>query len=756
MWGKIANVLCGDRQLNFNLWCELFLQLVTLFNNCFVGRFPTIGMATQKKYICAFCARAFTRSEHKQRHERSHTNEKPFHCQHCTSAFVRRDLLQRHCRTVHNVQLLNVQPREYVNFTAAAKGPATESSSDNDNGPPALSPRLKAKGSDSNPPSRRPSVSQQESDFVHLLSISQKLELFLANYDAGYPKLSVTSDAFLTGFAAASHSSFPVLEIIARDICSYLGTINNKPNNLATLNKYAFFKLGTIYGILALGAANANDLALAVNYANRSWDLLISRLIPHYNNNNGHNGHDKTEILCILFLLSYVYVTFDLDSVYYSQTLNCKVVFNYLNDLSHIIMSNMDDDTSESTWHLEWSIYVLLSRFFINSPAPPKIYELFKDKMVTPETLLVSLMDNLSKSIVPLATNFIQEVAILTLMNEYNSFTTSNFLLVFSLRNCLHNCIILLNKSLALHPTEKAETSSVFELFKKRTIINSVPKFHDLLSSYIFCPTQPHHWNLLNVSLKEYNAPFNFGLFLETNMEASPQDFSVNLSSFFSITNESNNNLGIVSFPFLFNVNFIKFKSLKVIDLTNLNSTEIDHLKYLAIEWYVTMVKMLITLWCNSKLLENFIIQCTLYLIDEVADPKDDRSFWAIYRKFTSCYEKWLAYFDPSNKLVNVRIRLRKFLGEYIYSRLSLVEVGGYDANYVLEPSPKQHSASMSSGSSLVSSTSVSKMNYSQPMPGKKDLQLGASGSGSLHLPPIMKMSSVQTANPMMSHIEQR
>lgn len=59
--------------------------------------------APQKKYVCIYCARAFTRLEHKQRHERSHNNEKPFHCLSCTSAFVRRDLLQRHCRTVHHI-----------------------------------------------------------------------------------------------------------------------------------------------------------------------------------------------------------------------------------------------------------------------------------------------------------------------------------------------------------------------------------------------------------------------------------------------------------------------------------------------------------------------------------------------------------------------------------------------------------------------------------------------------------------------------
>lgn len=76
-------------------------------------------MVTPKKYICRYCARAFTRSEHKQRHERSHTNEKPFGCQFCSSAFVRRDLLQRHCRTVHNVRLT---PRPRKESTLSDEG----------------------------------------------------------------------------------------------------------------------------------------------------------------------------------------------------------------------------------------------------------------------------------------------------------------------------------------------------------------------------------------------------------------------------------------------------------------------------------------------------------------------------------------------------------------------------------------------------------------------------------------------------------
>ncbi|EPE35599.1 C2H2 and C2HC zinc finger [Glarea lozoyensis ATCC 20868] len=59
------------------------------------------SIAPEKKYKCQFCNRAFSRSEHRSRHERSHTKERPFKCMKCRSTFVRRDLLLRHDRTVH-------------------------------------------------------------------------------------------------------------------------------------------------------------------------------------------------------------------------------------------------------------------------------------------------------------------------------------------------------------------------------------------------------------------------------------------------------------------------------------------------------------------------------------------------------------------------------------------------------------------------------------------------------------------------------
>ncbi|KAI1108783.1 hypothetical protein F5Y14DRAFT_61344 [Nemania sp. NC0429] len=50
--------------------------------------------------LCPHCGRSFKRSEHLERHVRTHTKEKPYIC-HCGSAFSRRDLLTRHVRISH-------------------------------------------------------------------------------------------------------------------------------------------------------------------------------------------------------------------------------------------------------------------------------------------------------------------------------------------------------------------------------------------------------------------------------------------------------------------------------------------------------------------------------------------------------------------------------------------------------------------------------------------------------------------------------
>ncbi|KAI1611232.1 hypothetical protein EDD36DRAFT_283114 [Exophiala viscosa] len=58
--------------------------------------------AADRKFPCKVCSKVFKRSEHRLRHERAHTQEKPFHCRYCHKRYSRRDLVVRHERTLHS------------------------------------------------------------------------------------------------------------------------------------------------------------------------------------------------------------------------------------------------------------------------------------------------------------------------------------------------------------------------------------------------------------------------------------------------------------------------------------------------------------------------------------------------------------------------------------------------------------------------------------------------------------------------------
>lgn len=701
-------------------------------------------LAPQKKYICGFCAKAFTRSEHKQRHERSHTNEKPFHCLQCTSSFVRRDLLQRHCRTVHQTQdttkrksqdsttgsislhqtpsqqaplqlsrsrdLLNesesvlllsqqpqlqadpcpvsnssssssslhqnsipfsFDPQEHLPLTTMA--PSTSISSDH-------SPSKKRKKSESGGgvlsmrrSSTMPmSTGSNDTNLINLLSITKKLDYILKASDFGINES--VCDSFLIGFNTLQEllTKFPIFDTILKELMYYLSTFyvpnGNGSSGVAivpppmtpSLSLPNHFKTGIIYSIISLGCIVNKNSIKSLIFFKKAWILLIKRLIPQYNNSNV--SLDQIEIASNLFLLSYIYVSYDLENYDINNEqvnqasgendndeqiyLNNTVILEYLDQISFIIISNLADFSNpndkliDSNMNLFWSIYIILSFYF--QDRNPKIYSSLLSKSLGQENLL-TVMQKFSKSysVINEHDDFLKMIVVATIGNELKSYRASvssasasesppsessssgtNLVKLYESRNVLHNSVILINRSINIFqplPESNAKLK-LFELFRKNLIINSPLKYRELLSNYIFVPQSYVHWQLLHLTLDEATVNYDLNETLHKSIEDPSQlntlEYKLKLFlDYKKINLDINNNISIVSLPMVF---FASYLNLDIIDCgSTFNQLQLRNIKLFLVHWYMVMNKLLIMIWCDDILQfeENYILQTFVYML---------------------------------------------------------------------------------------------------------------------------------------------
>lgn len=584
-------------------------------------------MAIQKKYICGFCARAFTRSEHKQRHERLHTNEKPFHCVYCTSAFVRRDLLQRHCRTVHNIKLLAKRKTPPASPDALAT--------------PSVAATLV----------EEPSPSPPESpDIVHLLLVAKNLEALVDPAEA-----ADATDTFLVGYTTwlAEHP-FPSFKGIASDL---VGFLNSNIHN-AHHRKNADFKVCLIYALLSVGALGREE---APAYLSKAWDILINRLIPNYN-----SLVYQMEILKNLFVVAHVYLSFH----------NNSLVLNYLDDTSYIILENLANNNRDiiaANTELFWDVYVFLSNYRMND-RPPKFFRFFLDQPVPGcGSLLRETMVVFARSAGLLLAD---DIVVLTLSNELNHYIHHHSLLIYDDKNALHNLIILVNKSIR----KDSDDADVFRIFKKKLLINSPPRFKELFGLYVFKPEQKAHWNLLIVLLRECSA-FDLNGFVGNNVNSAFHPFATSLLDFFEAPTPSekiNNNLGIATFPLVFGCRFLKTHRKDVIDLKfNLDPVNSAQLSSFALCLYLTSFKMLHALVVNHTpenidviLGENYVFQGLVYLLNDnsLAFQWHNKDWvLGLFNKLFVVSEHWLAFFRSQEHLIAIKNNINKFLNDLLY-----------------------------------------------------------------------------------------
>lgn len=513
--------------------------------------------------------------------------------------------------------------------------------------------------------------SQYRQDLVQLLSISKNLEKVYDSEDLQYP----VDNFFLVGYSVLSNEPYSVFLDFRKDLVDSL-------HSYTATSTLSDFRLGIIYAILAVGALtcpgnNYNCDEVATLFIKKAWNILVDKLIPQHT-----SLVFQSAILKNLYVLSYTYLRF----------FNNDLMLSYLEDSSHVILQNLAaaqnslaEELVLTNMHLFWSIYVLVSKYKI-SKDPPKFYSWFLAQKVFKDsnTTLQQYMASFLKSVNPIEEPFLNEIVICTLSNEIANITFNRSLWIYDLRNSLHNAIILVNKSVKKSVLLASTYSEIFDIFKKKLILDAPPKFKDLMDYYAFQISAPYHWSLLLATLREVNSTFNFDRFMKENLASLFQNLGNALLEFFSSshklslanpTNDFNNNLGIVSFPLIFNYHLLRMNNVAPpVDTSKLTLVDLANLNNLILEWYITVVKILINLFSNNSpakiqhyISENTVLQCLMYMISEKDvhyGSAPSEFYLLIFNELTKICDTWLNFFNKDAHLGTFRMNLNRFLND--------------------------------------------------------------------------------------------
>lgn len=467
-------------------------------------------------------------------------------------------------------------------------------------------------------------------------------------------------DSFIDNFSGPSSDPFIIKLYSKYDAtlqqCNLSASDNQKVLNIDC-------NVCMLYAILAIGAANYNHVTDCIQLFMRSWNLLSSNLIPRLNDyTNSFNTldlespsamslsntsatvssssrsptlspfssdiiRDQIQILKNLFVLSFVSLSLDLHlKEFNGNNLSEEVVFNYLDDVSYILMSHFKGTMTEAptlvsksgrssrnsssaslqsagseahsppvskstlpstmvperslvndNLDLFWSIYAILSNYFmVHNHAPPKIYRFMLKKPLDGTQTLLSIMENLTKFSVTNESNYYNKIISLTVSNELQSLIHgSSTMSVYKLTSRIHNSIISTNWSLNGNTLESdTRDLYVFETFKQKVILNSPTKYQGMLNDFIINPTNTFNWNLLYIALKEFNLR-HYSLDSE-NFEKSP----------------------VVSSKFKFNMFFSMF--FHDFDIRSDVEMEIENNDHFKKEQYLQFVKYTIPFFTKS------------------------------------------------------------------------------------------------------------------------------------------------------------
>lgn len=733
-------------------------------------------MPTPKKYVCGFCGRGFTRSEHKQRHERSHTNEKPFHCLYCTFAFVRRDLLQRHCRTVHNIRLVSRPPSKGEKKTVKELPPVLlKEERDQDSHWPGAGAYSvpAAKGT----PSATLLLSGAPRDFHHgpelqQINVSASADPPLPNHDT---RLVASAKALLQLAPSNCNAAAPMgpappytplLPSLGPPPSGDQMVVNHQFSPTTMVNPVITVSVPPLYSadsgqirsppaappaMSALLSPHAGlELLAAVKQSLHHLPLL--RLASNLQKfGNGETRQPDTELFLIGFSVLFskmsgcaaqifdseadlvaflgsealsdelkrVAVSMILAVGHYSKNLtaatpnsyfeaaktylglpgaNSAVTIENLRALylsAFVSLTIFGDETvmemlerglrlmmdelaatpaAESIFQahssLFWSCYVLITRHRAGADSAA-IASWFLSKPVSSKSSLMDLVKLCAERRLNGCDKFVHEVVICALTNEALLIESGSSILNF-LGEDLNRATLHMHNLLAV---ESELLLLLFEILKRKLIIDSPSKYKDVLERSVIEISSLAQWQLLFALYRTQNHFFKLNE-LTSSSRALFQDFGNSLLLHFSSLQKVNKHIdtsmSFVSFPLLFNQSFINLAHEPCSVTHSLDRVDRKNAICLVLHWYTNFVKILVSFLSHESytsglhsLTHSLLFRCLLsYLAGkEVTQAAEiDDVLLPIVDELVRVSDSWLQVLDVENKYSMLKENLNRFL----------------------------------------------------------------------------------------------
>lgn len=201
--------------------------------------------------------------------------------------------------------------------------------------------------------------------------------------------------------------------------------------------------------------------------------------------------------------------------------------------------------------------------------------------------------------------------------------------------------------------------------------------FRDLLEG-VRPVTDAHHWSVLATALREHNSGFCFDRFVRENVHSLFQTFGTALLDFLArpaaLDFDTSYTVGSVSYALVLQHTLLKMHHVAMpINPATLPLVDVAHHINVVLEWYITVVKLLVE---SLRSAPSRVLQCIIHVLGQESSSSSSllsspESHMAVLNDLLRVCDTWLAYLGHNAHLAAFRLHMTRFLNDVVVLALN-------------------------------------------------------------------------------------